>query len=89
MRVFRELKLSGSKIQLENAVEQMENHLTDGWTRDRDQEDMIASDTSNEMVCFSCADRESRESANLWLVYRNDNTQHSSKEYSRSNGRSI
>jgi len=74
MKVFRELKIQGSKVKIKDTLTKIENRLKDGWIRNRDQENKISSDATNEMYCFSCTDTSSRKAASLWLAYRNDDT---------------
>lgn len=74
MKVFQELELQGSKSLLSKAIEVISESLDQGWIRNNEKERWLASKSSDEQYGFSCTKRQEREPADLWLLYRDDET---------------
>ena len=67
MRVFRDLKLIGSDSEQKKLLDQVEQLLDNGWTRDRDSEVEFRSRARIEYKIFTCSQAGSRPAANLFL----------------------
>lgn len=69
MKVFRNLKITGSQETLEKLIQQIENNLDQGWYRDIEAESELNFRKLYDlkMYCFSCSALDQRRACNLWL----------------------
>jgi hypothetical protein len=74
MKVFQELELQGPKPVLTKAIEVISQRLDNGWIRDYDKERWLKSVSEDEQYGFSCRKQLMREPADLWLLYRDNET---------------
>lgn len=76
MKVFQELELQGSRPVLTKAIELISQRLDNGWIRNYEKERWLESVSKDEQYGFSCSVDTMREPADLWLLYRDDETLH-------------
>lgn len=69
MKVFRELIVQGDAQHLQQLVNQMNAVLTDGWSRNHEEENRMRSLGADiTLLCFQCDERNERPPASLWLA---------------------
>ena len=69
MKVFRELIIHGDAPSLEKLITHSTDSLSDGWSRNRDEEKRIRSlGADTVLLCFECDERSERPAASLWLA---------------------
>lgn len=69
MKDYKELKLTGMPECLSRLLSGISTESFDGWKRNRALEETLPADGLNSgFYCFTCDERPSRRSANLWLA---------------------
>jgi hypothetical protein len=72
MKVYRDLVFRGSRPTLDRFVADIEQRLTDGWTRYHTREREVRRAALGAMYCFSCTAAGQRPASELWIATRPD-----------------
>ncbi|MBW4660985.1 MAG: hypothetical protein KME15_20100 [Drouetiella hepatica Uher 2000/2452] len=73
MKVLRELKLIGSPGEQEKLIDAIEQHLSNGWVRDREKEAKLKSLTAYKYIIFTCSETVTRPAVELSLTSDENN----------------
>ena len=68
VKVYRELEIKGQQDVLQSVITSIEQHLSNGWSRDRDAELAVKGATPSLMYCFACAHSPTLPPSRLWLI---------------------
>ena len=74
MKVFRDLKITVPRSRIDEFISGIESRLTNGWERDKDEEDGSPMPPEYRFFYFRCSEIGERESALLALVQRDEET---------------
>ena len=72
MKVYRDLVFRGSRLALDRFVADLEQRLTDGWTRYHARESEVRRAALGKMYCFSCTTAGQRPASELWVATQAD-----------------
>ena len=72
MNVYRELVFRGNRLALDRFISDLEQRLTDGWTRYHSRESEVRRAVLGAMYCFSCTAAGQRPASELWVATQAD-----------------
>src|SRR5437867_1302481 len=72
MEVYRDLFIRGSADQIAAAVDEIDQSLADGWSRDRETEERMRTGVmfTRHPICFACNVTPGRPAATVFLTER-------------------